>query len=68
MITTAYNKTISEMLIPSVVLCALPLIAACCTTNFYLGTNQNAIESKEVLLKEKPELEEKAQSGEGRSF
>ncbi len=54
----AYNKTMTDLLLPSLLLCFVPLIAGCFTTNFYLGTTHNAIEAKEIVLREESEVVE----------
>jgi len=64
----AYDDTVYQLFLPALCLSALPLIAGCLTTNFYLGTTHNAIEAKEVRLRdsttdEKRNAVETAQSG-----
>jgi hypothetical protein len=42
----------------SLCLSTLCILAACFTTNFYLGTTHNAVESKEVCLRDKSDTDE----------
>jgi hypothetical protein len=63
----------TDLLLPSFLLCFVPLIAGCFTTNYYLGTSHNAIESKEVVLRDESEVKEevaksKGATAEGRSY
>ncbi|KAK7033011.1 hypothetical protein R3P38DRAFT_3313100 [Favolaschia claudopus] len=55
LIIKAYDDTAYQLFLPALVLSALPLVAGCLTTNFYLGTGHNAIETKEVRLRGRDE-------------
>lgn len=53
----AYNHAISDMLLPSVILCLVPLIAGALTSNYALDDRHNAVEDKKVVVREQDELE-----------
>ncbi|KAK6966773.1 major facilitator superfamily domain-containing protein [Favolaschia claudopus] len=55
LVIKAYDDTAFQLFLPSLVLSALPLVAGLLTTDFYLGTQHNAIEDKVVRLREKEE-------------
>jgi MFS family permease len=40
----AYSKTMWYLFVPSLSISFIPVIAACCQTNFFLGDSQNAVE------------------------
>ncbi|WVQ73777.1 hypothetical protein IAR50_003357 [Cryptococcus sp. DSM 104548] len=44
--------------VPALVLCVLPIVAGLCTTNFFLGDSQNAIEEKKVVMRSMEETDE----------
>ncbi|KAK7001962.1 major facilitator superfamily domain-containing protein [Favolaschia claudopus] len=55
LVIKAYDDTAFQLFLPSLVLSVLPLVAGLLTTDFYLGTQHNAVEDKEVRLREKEE-------------
>ncbi|KAJ7032462.1 hypothetical protein C8F04DRAFT_1221920 [Mycena alexandri] len=58
LVIKAYNDTAYYLFLPVLCLSTLSILAACFTTNFYLGTTHNAIESKEVRLRDRSETHE----------
>jgi hypothetical protein len=55
----AYDDTSKlHLYLPALVLSVLPLVLACFAPNFYLGTNHNIIESKQVILHDEVNEEE----------
>ncbi|KAJ7712572.1 hypothetical protein B0H16DRAFT_1743973 [Mycena metata] len=56
LVIKAYDDTAYYLFLVS--LCLLSILAACFTTNFYLGATHNAIESKEVRLRDENETDE----------
>jgi hypothetical protein len=47
------------MELPALLIALIPIIAGCLTTNFYLGTSHNAIETeKEVTMRDSEEVAE----------
>ncbi|KAJ7178614.1 hypothetical protein C8R43DRAFT_467113 [Mycena crocata] len=60
LVIKAYDDTAYMLFLPALVLSCLPLIAGCLTTNFYLGTTHNAIETKEIRLRARDETDEEA--------
>ncbi|KAJ7021655.1 hypothetical protein C8F04DRAFT_1313472 [Mycena alexandri] len=58
LVIKAYDDTAYYLFLPALCLSTLSILAACFTTNFYLGTTHNAIESKEVRLRDRSETDE----------
>jgi hypothetical protein len=58
-IIRAYLDTAWYMELPALLIALIPIIAGCLTTNFYLGTSHNAIETeKEVTMRDSEEVAE----------
>ncbi|KAJ7637628.1 major facilitator superfamily domain-containing protein [Mycena polygramma] len=60
LVIKAYDDTAYDIFLPSLCLTSLSILAGCLTTNFRLGTNHNAIEDKEICLRESNEAYEEA--------
>ncbi|KAJ2956538.1 hypothetical protein NQZ79_g7636 [Umbelopsis isabellina] len=49
----AYNQTVQyPMYLPAMIIAVIALIPALLTKNFYLGSNQNAVETKKVIARD----------------
>lgn len=46
----AYDETVYHIYLPALILSFIPLLAGFLTSDFYLGTQHNAVESKEVIV------------------
>lgn len=58
-IIRAYLDTAWYMELPALLIALIPIVAGCLTTNFYLGTSHNAIETqKEVVMRDSDEVQE----------
>ncbi|KAJ7158890.1 hypothetical protein C8R46DRAFT_1165174 [Mycena filopes] len=58
LVIKAYDDTAYYLFLPALCLSCLSILAGCLTTNFYLGTTHNAIEAKEVRLRDSSETDE----------
>lgn len=54
----AYNHTAYDLFLPALILSFVPLGAGLMTTNFYLGDEHNATESKKIVLRAEEEVKE----------
>jgi len=55
LIRSAYNDSFWALALAGVITSFLPLLAACFTTNFYLGKTQNSVESTEIVFRDEAE-------------
>ncbi|KAL1742280.1 hypothetical protein HDZ31DRAFT_75610 [Schizophyllum fasciatum] len=60
LVVKAYGDSIRPLFIGALVLSIVPILAGCYTTNFYLGTQHNAIETKEIKILSADETTEEA--------
>ncbi|KAL1689797.1 hypothetical protein GGG16DRAFT_93155 [Schizophyllum commune] len=60
LVVKAYGDSIRPLFIAALVLSIVPILAGFYTTNFYLGTQHNAIEAKEVKILSADETTEEA--------
>ncbi|KAJ7764706.1 hypothetical protein B0H16DRAFT_1798029 [Mycena metata] len=58
LVIQAYDDTNYYLFLLGLCICTLCIPPACFTTNFYLGTTHNAVESKEVRLRDRSETDE----------
>lgn len=54
---TAYNRAMTDLLLPSMLLCFVPLLGGFLTREYILDNKHNAIEDKEIVLRDEAEVE-----------
>ncbi|KAF9055230.1 MFS general substrate transporter [Hymenopellis radicata] len=58
LVIQAYSEAVRPLFLGALIVSFVPLLAGCLTTNFYLGTQHNAIENKEVVIRSEEETKE----------